>query len=106
MSNLSGRFVMARESLRFSNLTFSVPGAVVQLAGTYDLRSEQMNFQGELLTDASLADMTSGYKAVLARLAQPFFRRKGGGSRFPIRIQGPRSKPSFGLDLKKAFLPG
>ena len=65
-----------------------------------------MNFTGELLTDATLADMTSGFKSIVARIAQPFFRRPGGGSKFPIRIQGPRSKPSFGLDIKKAFLPG
>ena len=49
--------------------------------------------EGELLTDATLADMTSGVKSLLARLAQPLFRRKGGGTRLPIRISGPRSKP-------------
>jgi hypothetical protein len=106
VSNLTGQFVLENSSLRFANLTFGVPGAIVQLAGTYNLRSEQMDFSGELLTDASLADMTSGFKSMLARLAQPFFRRPGGGSKFPIRISGPRDKPSFGLDVKKAFLPG
>ncbi len=106
VSNLEGRFVMENSALRFSSLRFGVPGAIVQLAGTYDLRSEQMDFTGELLTDATLADMTSGFKSVLGRVAQPFFRRQGGGSQFPIRISGPRSKPSFGLDVKRAFLPG
>jgi hypothetical protein len=106
VSNLGGQFVMENAALRFSNLTFAVPGAVVQLAGTYNLRSEQMDFAGELLTDASLGDMTSGVKSVLARMAQPFFRRPGGGSKFPIRISGTRDKPSFGLDVKKALLPG
>jgi hypothetical protein len=106
VSNLAGRFVLADSTLRFSSLSFGVPGAQVRLAGTYDLTREQMDFVGELLTDASLADMTSGFKSLLARLAQPFFRRPGGGSRFPIRISGPREKPSFGLDVKKAFLPG
>jgi AsmA-like C-terminal region len=106
VSNLGGQFVMENAALRFSNLSFAVPGAVVQLAGTYDLRGEQMDFAGELLTDASLADMTSGFKSVLARMAQPFFRRPGGGSKFPIRISGTRHKPSFGLDVKRALLPG
>lgn len=106
VSDLNGAFVLENSSLRFSSLTFGVPGARVQLAGYYDLRSQQMDFNGELLTDASLADMTSGYKSVLARLAQPFFRREGGGSKFPIRIVGPRAKPSFGLNVKRAFLPG
>ena len=106
VSNLTGTFALRDSSMRFENLTFEVPGARVQLAGTYDLRGEIMDFKGELLTDASLADMTSGVKSVLARIAQPFFGRKGGGSTFPIRIQGPRSKPSFGLDVRRALLPG
>ena len=62
--------------------------------------------EGELLVDASLSDMTSGFKSFLARLAQPFFRREGGGSRFPIRISGPRSKPEFGLDMGRVFRRG
>ncbi len=103
VSNLSGSFVMRNARLTFSNLTFAVPGAVVQLSGTYDMRGEQVNFTGVLLTDATLADMTSGFKSLLARVAQPLFRRKGGGSRLPIRISGPRAKPSFGLDVKRVF---
>jgi hypothetical protein len=47
--------------------------------------------------------MTSGVKSLLARLAQPFFRRKGGGSRLPIKISGPRAKPQFGLDVGRVL---
>jgi hypothetical protein len=103
VSNLRGRFVMRGAKLDFNELTFSIPGAEVQLAGIYDMRGESLNFQGELLVEASLADMTSGFKAFLARLAQPFFRRPGGGSRFPIKITGPRAKPEFGLDMGRVF---
>lgn len=106
VSNMSGRFVMKNARLTFSRLEFGVPGAVVQLAGTYDMRGEALDFTGYLLTDASLADMTSGIKSVVARLAQPFFRRQGGGSRLPIRISGPRAKPAFGLDVKRVFKRG
>jgi hypothetical protein len=103
VSNMSGHFVLKNARLSFSNLSFGVPGAVVQLSGSYDLQSEMIDFTGHLLTDASLADMTSGIKSVLARLAQPLFRRAGGGSKLPIRIQGPRSKPAFGLDVRRVF---
>jgi hypothetical protein len=106
VSNMSGRFVMRNAAITFSNLAFAVPGARVELAGAYGLRSERMDFKGQLLLDASLADTTSGVKAIAARLVQPFFRRPGGGSRLPIRVAGTRDKPSFGLDFKRAFLPG
>jgi hypothetical protein len=106
VSDLRGRFVMRGAKIDFKELTFKIPGAEVQLAGLYDLHNESLDFKGELLVDASLADMTSGFKSFLARLAQPFFRRQGGGSRFPIKIAGPRSKPEFGLDMSRVFRRG
>jgi hypothetical protein len=106
VSNLSGRFVMKDGRIRFQHLTFAVPGSVVQLAGSFDLRSEQLDFDGHLLLDASLAETTTGYKSILARIAQPFFRRPGGGSRLPISVSGTPDRPAFGLDVKKALTPG
>jgi hypothetical protein len=103
VSNLRGQFVLRDAVLSFSDLTFAVPGSIVRLSGVYNLRAETMDFRGELLTDATLADMTSGFKSILARVAQPFFRREGGGSRLPIRISGSRSKPQFGLDVGRVF---
>ena len=106
VSALSGRFVLKDATLSFSRITFAVPGAIVQLAGTLGLESEELDFTGDLLLDASLRETTSGAKALLARLAQPFFRRKGGGTKIPIRVRGSRDKPEFGLDVKRALLPG
>jgi hypothetical protein len=103
VSNLGGRFVLKNAVLSFSTLTFAVPGARVELAGTYDLRGEQMAFAGDLLLDASLPDTMSGFRSLLARAIQPFFRRPGGGSKLPIKISGPRTKPAFGLDVRRAF---
>ena len=106
VSNLRGRFKLNDAVLTFSELTFAVPGSIVQLHGSFNLHSQEMDFSGDLLTDATLADMTSGFKSLLARLAQPFFRRKGGGSRLPIRISGPREKPQFGLDFRRVMRRG
>ncbi len=106
VSRLSAAFTLRRGTLTFSNLSFGVPGAVVQLAGTYDVRQETVDFHGNLLLDATLAETTSGWKAVLGRIAQPLFRRQGGGSNLPIRISGPRENPEFGLDVRRALGPG
>lgn len=106
VSKLSGRFVLRNGVLSLSELTFAVPGAIVQLTGTFDLKGDALDFGGNLLLDANLAETTTGLKALLARVAQPFFRRPGGGSKLPIRISGPRAKPEFGLDVKRAVTPG
>jgi AsmA-like C-terminal region len=106
VSRLRGKFALRHAVLEFEELTFAVPGAMVQLEGTYTLHDEQLNFHGDLMVDASLADMTTGFRSLLARLAQPFFRRKGGGTQLPIKITGPRSKPEFGLDVGRVFRRG
>jgi len=106
VSQLRGRFVMDHGAIRFSNLTFGVPGATIQLAGSYNLRSEEIDFAGDLLLDANLRRTMSGWKSIMGFIAQPFFRRPGGGSKLPIRISGTRSNPTFGLDVRKALLPG
>jgi hypothetical protein len=106
VSNMRGRFVMKDGRITFRELMFAVPGSVVQLAGSFDLRSEQLDFTGHLLLDAELAEITTGFKAVLAKMAQPFFRRPGGGSKIPIRVAGTPAKPEFGLDVKRTLKPG
>jgi hypothetical protein len=106
VSRLSGTFTLRGGTLTFSDLSFGVPGAIVQLAGTYDVKHETVDFRGNLLLDATLAETTSGWKAVLGRIAQPLFRRQGGGSKLPIRIIGPREQPEFGLDVGRALGPG
>jgi hypothetical protein len=106
VSHLRGHFVMKDGRIRFTNLTFAVPGSVVQLAGSFDLKSEQLDFDGHLLLDASLAETMTGFKSVLARVAQPFFRRPGGGSKLPIRVSGTPDKPAFGLDIRRALTRG
>jgi hypothetical protein len=103
VSQLTAQFTLRDGQLDFKRLSFGVPGAVVQLAGTYHLRTEVMAFRGDLLVDASLADMTSGFKSLLVRMAQPLFRRPGGGSRVPIRITGTRERANFGLDTGRVF---
>jgi hypothetical protein len=106
VSNMSGRFVMKNGRIRLSHLTFAVPGSAVQLAGSFDLKSEQLDFTGHLLLDASLSETVTGYKSVLVRIAQPFFRRPGGGTKIPIHVSGTPEKPAFGVDVKRALTPG
>ena len=39
-----------------ADLSFGVPDAIVQLAGTYDVKKELLDFRCYLLLDASLAE--------------------------------------------------
>ena len=66
-----------------------------------------MSFKGELLLDAKLSEtVESGLKSALLKLADPFFGRRGGGSAIPIKIEGTRSDPQFGIDFGRVFKRG
>jgi len=106
VSNLQGRFVLRGGLLRLSGLTFAVPGALVRLDGTYALDTQVMDFKGDLLLDASLAETTTGVKAMIGKVVQPLFKGPKGGTMLPIKVTGTRDKPEFGLDIKRALRPG
>jgi hypothetical protein len=80
-------------------LSFSVEGATVQLAGTYQMTSGEMNFHGNLLMDAKLSQTTTGVKSFFLKALDPFFKGEHGGTSLPIKITGTKDHPSFGLDL-------
>jgi hypothetical protein len=98
-SNMRGHFVLKDGVAHFSQLSFGVPGALIQLTGTYGLRNEELNFVGAARLDAKLSEMTTGIASKLLKVVDPFFR-KDGATVIPIKIEGTRSDPHFGLNLK------
>jgi hypothetical protein len=100
LSNLRGRFVVENAAARFSSLTFSVPGAAVELAGGYGLRAETIDFKGKLRMQAPLSKVAGGgIKGFFLKAFDPFFREPGAGTVLPIKITGTRKAPKFGLDF-------
>ncbi len=98
VSDLRGTFALGGGVISFKQLTFSVPGASVQLAGTYGLKSEALDFHGKLILQAKLSQTQTGIKSFMLKPFDSFFR-KGDVTQLPIKVTGTRDKPSFGLDL-------
>ncbi len=99
LSNLKGHVVLKDGMARFSNLSFSVPGALAQMQGTYSLITEKIDLRGTLKTEAEVSKTTHGVKALLLKVLDPFFKNKRGGYIAPVKITGTYQHPSFGLDL-------
>lgn len=100
LANLKGNFQLAKGSINLSRVNFTVPGATVDIAGSYGLESEQLDFQGHLIMDAKVSQTVKGYKSVLLKAVDPFFKNKQKpGSKIPIKIQGTREAPKFGLNF-------
>jgi hypothetical protein len=99
LSDLKGHVLLRDGTARFSNLSFSVPGALAQLQGTYNLITEKIDLRGTLKTDSEPSNTTHGMKALILKVLDPFFKKKHAGYVMPVKITGTYEHPSFGLDL-------
>jgi hypothetical protein len=108
ISDLRGKFKLKNGVIKFDRLTFSVPGAVIKLNGTYKLRGEDLDFTGELRMEAKLSQLVTGKKSLFLKAIDPFFSKRGAGTLIPISITGTRDKPTlefsiFHRKMRKSF---
>jgi hypothetical protein len=99
-SQMVGQFVKSDDTLSFSKLNYTLPGATVALTGEYSLDGERFEFEGKMRTDAKVSQMVaSKWKSILLKPVDPFFKKNGAGAEIPVKISGTKSAPKFGLDL-------
>lgn len=103
MTNLRGQIKLAGGSAHLTGLTFQVPGARVALAGTYGLSSGALDFRGTLRMEASVSDAVGGFKSIFLKPFNPIFRKDGAGAVVPIKIEGTRNEPKFGVEFGRIF---
>jgi hypothetical protein len=100
-SRLEGRLVLDRGLARLSDLTFEVPGAMVDLDGMFALARQQLDFQGVVRLDAKVSQTTTGFKSLMLKIVDPLFSRKNAGTVIPIRLTGTPGKPSISVEKGK-----
>jgi hypothetical protein len=98
-ADFTGSFHLRNGQLGLPDLGFTLPGAHVNLHGSYGLRSGALDFRGTAKLDATVSQMTTGWKSILLRPVDPLFKRDGAGTVLPIVIRGTRGEPSFTLDI-------
>ena len=102
-AEFAGRFGLRSGVMSLPQLRFHVPGADVSLEGKYWLPSGDIDFTGTARLDATVSQMTTGWKRVILKPVDPLFRRDGAGTVLPIRITGTRGTPSFKLDIGRVL---
>jgi hypothetical protein len=104
VSNMDGRFRLRDGTLWLEPVSFALPGAAVELRGSYGLRSEALSFDGTLRMQATISQAAGGgVKGFFLKAIDPLFRKKGAGALIPIRVRGTVDQPKFGLDVGKVF---
>ena len=104
LTDLSGRVALNSGMAKFGDLSFGVPGAAARMQGTYSLLNYKIDLRGQLQVDTKISNTSSGAKALLLKMMDPFFKKRKKGEMLPVRISGTYQQPLFGLDVtdKKA----
>jgi hypothetical protein len=102
VSLMAGKFTLANEMVTFQSLSFAVPGSGVDLAGTYDLDRETLDFHGTLRLQAKVSETMTGWKRWVLKPIDPFFSKQGAGTLLRIQVVGTSKEPKFGRDRGKA----
>jgi hypothetical protein len=101
VSGMKGTFKLENEVIRFRSLFFGVPGAKVDLKGSYDLHRDALDFHGTLKLQAKVSQTMTGWKRWALKPVDPFFAKEGAGTFFRIQVTGTSRAPKFGLDHGK-----
>lgn len=100
-STMEGEFKMATGVITLSSLEYRVPGATIDLKGTYGVEGGALSFTGTARLQATVSEMVGGWKGLLLKPADRFFKKNGAGTEVPIHINGTRENPQFGVDFGK-----
>ena len=98
-SDFRVRFKLNRGVATFSQISFHVPAARVDLAGTYNLGSEKVDMNGKFAMQATLSDTQSGVKHWLLKPFDAMFKKNGSGFEVPLEIKGTKDQPEVGTTI-------
>ncbi len=102
-SNMHGVFQLANEALHFTELSFGVPGAQIDLAGDYNTASDALDLLGTVKFQAKVSELAgvTGWKRWALKAVDPIFASHGAGTFLRIKVQGSSRAPKFGLVFRK-----
>lgn len=103
-STMQGNFQLAAGVVTLPTLTYTVPGATIQLKGTYGVEGGALDFAGTAKLDATVSQMVGGVVGVFLKPADRYFKKDGAGTEVPIHISGTREDPAFGVDIGRLKL--
>jgi len=100
-STIGSNLQMADGVVTVPNLKYTVPGAEIDVSGTYGMDSGALNFKGTAQTQARVSQMVGGWKGLLLKPADSLFKKNGAGTEVPIHINGTQEDPRIGVDLNR-----
>jgi hypothetical protein len=100
-SAMQSDFTMTGGVITMPDLKYTVPGAEIDVSGTYGVNGSTINFKGSAKTQATISQLVGGWKGMLLKPVDRFFKRDGAGMEIPIHIDGTPENPKFGIDFNR-----
>ena len=99
LTDLKGQVRLEQGSAKFTDMSFGVPGAMARLHGTYNIIDHRIDLHGQLQVETQISKTTTGMKALLLKVMDPFFKKRKRGEVVPVHLGGTYEHPQYGLDL-------
>ena len=100
-SKVQSDFQMSNGVIALRDLKYTVPGAEIDLNGTYGVEGGALNFRGDAKMQATISQMVGGWKGLLLTPLNRLFEKGGSGTVLPVTIGGTRKEPHFSVDFGK-----
>jgi len=95
LSGLRGHLDVHDGVANFTDLFFHVPGADVNMHGTFGLMNERINLHGTMRMQAKPSQATTGVKSFLMKVLDPFTNKDRGRVPIPVSITGTYAHPEY-----------
>ncbi len=105
-ASMKGSFHLEGEVMEVPAMTYSMPGATVQVTGQYGLNGAAMDFHGTVRTQATASEMVGGWKGLLVMPFDRLLRRNGSGMEVPFKLSGTQKDPKLALDFDRSKAAG
>jgi len=100
ISGLKGHVELKDGVATLTNISFTVPGAVAYMHGTFNLLNERIDFHAVLKTDAEFSKVGGGgIKSIFLKPLDAIFKKKPKGAEIPVKLTGTYSHPEPGPEL-------
>ena len=96
---MTGMFHLENAGIHFSQLSFGIAWANLDLTGDCNLETDAVNFDGSLKVQPTVSQMVTGWKRLVLRPVDKFLGKKASGSLLSVRVTGTSESPKFDLSL-------
>jgi hypothetical protein len=104
LSTMKGTYLMKNALITLPALEYTVPGAVIDLKGSFGVEGGALDFAGTARMQAKVSAMVGGWKGLLLIPVDRYFQKDGAGTEVPIQIKGTRENPQFAVDFNRMKL--